>query len=346
MRAPGQRRDREKSSERLVRGGDRLLQLLTDEDRPTLRQRDLRSLRRQHQRRRDRARSTPDAEPRTCRSDRRRRDTTAIVASLMPLARISRTSRARSSAVTASSRRASNRGRRCSFDDASDTWPASSPEDRAQAPRASGRPPRRDRSVGFGADALAASTPGGQVIAYLPRRQDPAVDGTPALPADLILEPDLQDAGRPTIDPALDPDATRSRRRLSHYVHHDRRQWARARSSARRPGRSVESRACNRRPPARSGSPARPQAGGDCPDGSRGTRQRVAYRATHRCRLAEAPTSARRHDPRLGRRAVRAAHRGLPALGRRGSGRRRCESRVRSCDQRVPRPHGRRLASS
>lgn len=50
-----QRRHGEQGAKRLVSGGDRLLELLPGEDRPALRQGDLRPLRLQQQRRGDRA---------------------------------------------------------------------------------------------------------------------------------------------------------------------------------------------------------------------------------------------------------------------------------------------------
>ena len=53
--------------------------------------------------------------------------------------------------------------------------------------------------------AFATSSPGGKLIPKATSRQDPAMDGPPALETTLIPETDFQYAGRASVNPALYP---------------------------------------------------------------------------------------------------------------------------------------------
>ncbi|MHB8659849.1 MAG: hypothetical protein ACYC91_18280 [Solirubrobacteraceae bacterium] len=92
---------------------------------------------------------------------------------------------------------------------------------------------------GVGRDRLATSSTCKQFVPNLPGRHYPAVDGAPALDAGGVLEADLEHAGRPAIDVALDADAAR---RVARPAHATALNWLRGARPDRRQSSSSSRR--------------------------------------------------------------------------------------------------------
>lgn len=214
-----QRRNREECAEGLTGRRDRLLELLTGENRPALGQRDLGALGLQHECRRDRA-LPPEPSSRE----------------LVDLADNTE-NYCDGGLALAIGPHLPNKPRKVIGHDRikpsrPERWPQMLVDDGAvfglrgltEVKDWTLQPAVRrlpELELRLRRDALAAGPPSGEIIAELARRQNPAIDRPPPLATNLIFEPDFEHASCPAIDPALDTNPTRPfRRRLSHGAHH------------------------------------------------------------------------------------------------------------------------------